>query len=144
MDYFDIECKLKNPYLSAKKLEQFLSYFITDIFKTQVENNQEILSGIKYWSDFYNDIKHSKSWDDLKYAVNKYLIVKSNANVKSKYNIVINLSKAVTHQLWWKLNKFNNGETLEDGMKSFRQMSDQIAAEYNLVNGEILADKIDT
>lgn len=143
MDYYYLEAILKNPYIKQQELDKLFEYFNSDVFKTQVENKQDILTAIKYWYDFYTKIKEAKDWDELKLAVEKYMIVKSNANIKSKYNMVINISKAVTHQLWWKLNELKQGKTLDDGILLFRQILGEIAKQQGYQNGEELMDSID-
>ena len=133
--YIFLKENLENPYLSTAEFEHIITYFSTDVFIENVENKTDIIDGVKYWLKFYDDIKNSTTNANVLDAIKKYLLQPTNKFTASKYNMVIFVQKAATHQMWRKLYNINTGLNQEYDFRDGISIHNQLVSDYMITQG---------
>lgn len=98
--------KSTDYYITVEECEDIFEAVKDDLMMNMYENNENIINGVLFYCDIYDNIKEIKTYQELKKVIKYYYIDnKDSPYLETKYNIVGALMRITTHIIWQKCYK---------------------------------------
>lgn len=106
-DIFEqLTANLNDLDLPEDVLDEIFDCLLNGILRPMCDESQMVVEGVKYWKQAFDELKTARTEPEHKIAIKniyiKYFLI-NNEHCCTKFILIQNLSKAITHQIWSQL-----------------------------------------